>query len=506
MRSVYDLATLPTERRDDELVFGVADDPDNQAQPEIAFRPDKEGNIAIYGTSGSGKSVFLRSMAIAAGYTVRGGPCHVYGLDFGNRGLAMLETLPHVGSIVPGGDHERVTRLLRMLRATIDERASRYSAVSAATITDYRRLAGRPDEPRVLVLIDDMTAFRQAYEVGGRFQWLDLLAGLAADGRPVGVHFIIASDQRTGLPTNLAAAVQGRIILRMSNVDDYSVFGVPGDVLTMASPPGRGLMSGSEVQVAVLGGSSDVTVQAAAIEAFADATRKAGVSRGAADREPRRGHPARRPAVGVRRSTRRRRRLLEPRAARLRPEGDLHHHRSLRFGAHDGGRHDGGRPLPVQLGLGALPHDAAAAPPSCSTSASGPRPPSAGEATTALATRLAADIEEGRVTRPIAVFVERIDDLAPSGAENALTTLTKACVDNDQLVVAEGEAAFFSSNFGLQALLKTSRSGLALHPDGNEGLSVFKANLPALNRAELPPGRGFLIEKGRFELLQAALP
>ena len=77
---------------------------------------------------------------------------------------------------------------------------------------------------------DGMTAFRQAYEVGGRFQWLDHLAGLAADGRPVGVHFIIASDQRTGLPTNLAAAVQGRIILRMASTEDYSVFGVPGEL------------------------------------------------------------------------------------------------------------------------------------------------------------------------------------------------------------------------------------------------------------------------------------
>ena len=74
MRPVYDLATLPTQRRDDELVFGVADDPDRQAQPEIAFRPDKEGNMAVYGTSGSGKSVFLRTIAVAAGYTVRGGP------------------------------------------------------------------------------------------------------------------------------------------------------------------------------------------------------------------------------------------------------------------------------------------------------------------------------------------------------------------------------------------------------------------------------------------------
>ncbi len=277
MRAVYDLATLPTERRDDELVFGVADDPDNQAQPEIAFRPDKEGNIAIYGTSGSGKSVFLRSMAVAAGYTVRGGPCHVYGLDFGNRGLAMLETLPHVGSIVPGGDHERVTRLLRMLRATIDERASRYSAVSAATITDYRRLAGRPDEPRVLVLIDNMTAFRQAYEVGGRFQWLDLLAGLAATGGPSACTSsspptsapAAHQPRRGGAGTDHPAHEQRRRLLRLRRARRR-----PDDGLTSR----RGLMSGSEVQVAVLGGSSDVTVQAAAIEAFADATRKAGVS------------------------------------------------------------------------------------------------------------------------------------------------------------------------------------------------------------------------------------
>ncbi len=505
LRPVYDLASLPTGRRDDELVFGVADDPDRQAQPEISFRPDKEGNIAIYGSSGSGKSVFLRSIAVAAGYTVRGGPCQVYGLDFGNRGLAMLEALPHVGSIVPGGDHERVTRLLRMIRSTIDERASRYSAVSASTVTDYRRLGGRPDEPRIIVLIDNMTAFRQAYEVGGRFQWLDVLAGLAADGRPVGVHFVIASDQRTGLPTNLAAAVQGRIILRMSNTDDYSVFGVPGDVLTMASPPGRGLMNGSEVQVGVLGGSSDVTVQAAAVEAFAAATRKAGVGSAPpieslaldiplADLPPEHGG---RPVIGVASST------LEPYG--FDPKGTFvitgpsGSGRTTAMAATAAGlyRFSSASALYLMtprrsselLGLGVWAETAVG-----------------GEATTALANRLADDIEHGRITAPVAVFVERIDDLAPAGAENALTTLTKACVDNDQFVVAEGEAAFFSSNFGIQALLKTSRSGLALHPDGNEGLSVFKANLPSLNRAELPPGRGFVVEKGKFELLQVALP
>ncbi len=502
---VHDLAALPTRRRDDELVFGVADDPDRQAQPEIAFRPDKEGNIAVYGASGSGKSVLLRSLAVAAGYTVRGGPCHVYGLDFGNRGLAMLEALPHVGSIVPGGDHERVTRLLRMLRATIDERAGRYQGVSASTITDYRRLAGDPDEPRLIVLIDGMTAFRQAYEVGGRFQWLDLLAGLAADGRPVGVHFVIASDQRTGLPTNLSAAVQGRVILRMSAADDYSVFGVPADVLTMASPPGRGLMAGTEVQVAVLGGSPDVTVQAAAVRAFGAATRKAGVTaappiESLAEVVPVASLPAEqggRPVLGVASST------LAPHG--FDPRGSFI----------ITGPSGSGRTTALAATAEGLHRFSAAAALYLLTPRRGSEllvrslwteTAVGAEACSALAQRLTEDIEAGRITRPVAVFVERVDDLAPAGAENALTALAKACIDNDQLVVAEGEAAFFGSGYGLQALLKTSRSGLALHPDGNEGLSVFKANLPSLNRAELPPGRGFLVEKGRFELLQVAAP
>ena len=52
---VYDLAGLPTARRDDELVFGVSDDPDSQTQPVISFRPDIEGNLAVYGVQRLGQ-------------------------------------------------------------------------------------------------------------------------------------------------------------------------------------------------------------------------------------------------------------------------------------------------------------------------------------------------------------------------------------------------------------------------------------------------------------------
>jgi S-DNA-T family DNA segregation ATPase FtsK/SpoIIIE len=127
------------------------------------------------------------------------------------------------------------------------------------------------------------------------------------------------------------------------------------------------------------------------------------------------------------------------------------------------------------------------------------------DAVVALAGRLQAELLEGTHRGPLAVVIERVDDLAGTTAESALSGLVKACIDDDRFVVAEGETMFLSSGFGLAGLVKTSRSGLALQPEGIEGQTVFHSSFPAVNRADLPQGRGFLVERGRPELLQVAL-
>jgi S-DNA-T family DNA segregation ATPase FtsK/SpoIIIE len=140
---VYDLSLL-RQRTDSELLLGVADVPDRQEQVPIYFQPDIDGNLAVYGTGGSGKSTVLRGLACAAAITPRGGPVHVYGLDFGAGSLRMLEQLPHVGAVVRGDDGERVVRLLRMMREQLEDRAQRFAAANASNIVEYRSLAGRP--------------------------------------------------------------------------------------------------------------------------------------------------------------------------------------------------------------------------------------------------------------------------------------------------------------------------------------------------------------------------
>ncbi|WP_418608020.1 FtsK/SpoIIIE domain-containing protein [Georgenia sp. SUBG003] len=72
------------------------DDPAHQRQVTTFYRPDTDGNIVFYGAGGSGKSTALRTLAVGAGITPKGGPVHVYGLDFSSGGLAPLAGLPHV--------------------------------------------------------------------------------------------------------------------------------------------------------------------------------------------------------------------------------------------------------------------------------------------------------------------------------------------------------------------------------------------------------------------------
>jgi S-DNA-T family DNA segregation ATPase FtsK/SpoIIIE len=506
LAAVYELASLPSPRTDRELVFGVLDDPDNQSQPTVAFLPDQEGNMAVFGTSGSGKSTVLRTLAVAAGLTARGGPCIVHGLDFATRGLQMLEVLPHVAGIVAGDDGERVGRLLRLLRTTIDERAGRFAAVAAASLPEYRERSGRRDEPRLLLLVDGMGAFRQAYEAAGdRGRLFDLFQQIASDGRQVGVHVVVTADRPSAIPGVLASAVQRRLVLRLASENDYAMVGAPADGFSADAPAGRGFLDGREVQVAVFGGDRNVAVQATALGRLAKTMRTAGV----ADAEPigRLGDrillselppvAAGRPTIGVAGET------LEPIGVDL-------------AGAFlVAGPPASGRTTALATLLTVLHRqrpDAAFAYFGTARSPLGTFLPWAFKATTAdEAADLAADLHErlGRedpgVDR-LVVVVEGIAEFLNGSADYPLQELLGACRRNDRLVLAESETSTLGQSWPLLGLVKSARTGLVLQPEQMDGDVLFRTGFPRMNRGEFPPGRGLLVRAGRADVVQIALP
>lgn len=500
LAAAFDLTKLH-QRTDSELVIGVSDVPDIQQQDEIFFRPDTDGNIAIFGAGGSGKTVTLRTIAAAAGITPRGGPVDVYGLDYGTGGLRMLEVLPHVGSVVSGDDPERVVRMLRMLREVLEDRSARYTAVNASTIVDYRRIANAPDEKRIILLVDNYPAFRTEFETGAsRAPWYGVFQQLLSEGRALGIHVALTADRPGSVPTSVSSAIQRRIVLRLSDEGSYVLLDAPSDVLSAASPPGRAIVDGLETQVAVVGGSSNVVEQSKTLAGLADAIARTGRAPAAPvgilgteiapDTLPK--DVAGLPVLGISDDT------LEP--IGFEPSGAF-----LLAGPPASGR---------TSALGWLIRSIDTAVPKVTRyyigntrSVIGNSKGWAGtartvEEATELAKKLTVDVADPDQKTKIVVVIEQIGDFLSTAADGSLVELIKAVKRTDHFLIGESETTAWSSSWPLLGEIKSARTGLLLQPDGIEGETILRTALPRVSRQEFPPGRGYFIARGKAVRVQ----
>ncbi|MEE2521708.1 FtsK/SpoIIIE domain-containing protein [Pseudarthrobacter sp. J75] len=501
LATAYDFSKLPNPRTDERLLLGVADDPAHQDQPTVFYEPDKDGNMAIYGTGGSGKSAALRGIAIAAAVTPRGGPVHVYGIDCGSSGLKMLDGLPHVGEIINGDDVERVGRLLRWLRDVADDRSARFAEVRASTIVEYRKLANMPDEKRIFILVDGMSAFREAYEYSRLSALWDIFLQLATDGRPLGIHLVVSGDRTNSVPASLLASIQRRLVLRLSSEDDYISMDVPKDVLSPASPPGRGMLGGYEVQLAVLGGNSNLALQAREVNKLSEAMHRQGVEpapkiqrlpeqvdldilpTGSTDL----------PVIGVDDET------LQP--AEIMAKGPL-----LVAGPPGAGR---------TVALVTMAYALRRSNPAAELVYIGSR--RSAVASLRIWNRsivgaedleaVAEELMEHSVANPrqLAFFIEGLTEFTDTEAESGLEQLISASIKADQWVIGESETSTWSSAWSLAQPFKSGRRGLLINPGDIEGDALLNTSLGRIS-TDFIPGRGYIVGRGKVRKLQIALP
>ncbi|WP_448060541.1 FtsK/SpoIIIE domain-containing protein [Cellulomonas hominis] len=489
---------------DGALPLGLVDLPARQRQDPFVYRPDDDGSMVVFGTSGSGRSTLLRTVALAAA-SARGS-VELHALDLGSGGLAMLEALPQLSSVVDGSDDERVHRVLRLLVDLLDTRAAQFAAVNAGTLADYRRLTGRADVPRVFLLLDGLGTFRDTYEfeTSGAGVYQRLLR-VVAEGRPLGVHVVMSAERPNAPSTALLASVQLRVVLRMAEENAYAQVNAPRDVIGPTSPAGRCVLAGSEdeIQVATVGGASEPSVQAGLVAELADRMRAAGVRATA---------PVRRlpawvdlddlpdqvggdPVLGLASDT-------------LAPLGFARHGGLLVAGPPGSGRSS----TLVTLARSLRRHDATAP----LFYLGNRRSPAA-----------RADLWDDAVIDPqdTAVLIARIGDrltepvigdhgatLVVDGlalfpgtpAEFALLDLMRAARRNGHLLIVESEMATWMSGASLFSEAKAARRGLALQPDPDDGELLFRVRFPTARRADYPTGRGMWVDQGRASGVQVA--
>ncbi|WP_017792803.1 FtsK/SpoIIIE domain-containing protein [Leucobacter salsicius] len=275
----------------DAVAVGVRDVPEEQAQRPELFDLEHVGNVAIIGSSGTGKTSALIALASALSRGAVDRPIELYGIDAGGGALDAIRSFPTVGAVASLADTELVGRVLERVLAALAARSARFAAARCSGLAAYRATPQGQREPRIVLLIDGFAALRQTAEaIGGPIALLQQLTEIATTGRAAGVHVVVTADRPGALPVALAASVQAQYVLRLASPHDYAYFGVPPDVLEDA-PAGRAVLAGvakrsgsgaavapSELQFALAGGEPELHAQTRAVEALGARLRAAGVA------------------------------------------------------------------------------------------------------------------------------------------------------------------------------------------------------------------------------------
>jgi S-DNA-T family DNA segregation ATPase FtsK/SpoIIIE len=481
--------------------IGLVDEPEVQRQREFVFDLEQDGSMLVFGASGSGKTTLLRTLAVSLAQRSAPEELHVYGLDFATRALTPLEALPHCGGVIAADDEERVERLLLQLRATLERRKALLAERGVFTLAELRRTDATP-LARILVLLDGYGGFSDAFFGVRGGELIDAFARLVADGRPLGVHFAITSDRRGAVPNALAAIIPTKVVLRMAEEDEFVALGVSLKTARSATlPPGRGFLGGHEVQCAIVGEDPTAEGQVAALDEVGASLR---ARFGAGEAPEIRLLPAQVSAGDLPDPDRPLLATVGIRNTDLRPVSlDLSERHFLVVGPYRSGRTNA---------LRVIAESVRASTPGLELHLLAPRRSELGELGLWTSASVGVEECEAAVERlstlasaPALVVLDDGEELADSLAAQALAAFVRRGRDAALRVVAAVERQIVLSTFSPWLVeLKKEKHGLLLEPDLTVDGDILGVQLPRRTNPVFPPGRGFLVNRGAFELVQVA--
>ncbi|WP_240918037.1 FtsK/SpoIIIE domain-containing protein [Phycicoccus sp. HDW14] len=166
-------------------------------------------------------------------------------VDFkGGAAFGPCADLPHVVGLVTDLDEHLVRRVLTSLEAELRRREGVLARAGCADLDEHRHRLDPADRmPRLVVVVDELRALVDEHPDA-----VSALVRLAAQGRSLGIHLVLATQRPAGTVTaEVQANVNLRVAFRVRDradsvhvVEDDSAASLPADV------PGRGVARGGD--------------------------------------------------------------------------------------------------------------------------------------------------------------------------------------------------------------------------------------------------------------------
>ncbi|MBA2696004.1 MAG: FHA domain-containing protein, partial [Actinobacteria bacterium] len=194
----------------------------------------------VAGTTGAGKSELLRTMVTALALGNRPDQLVFVLVDYkGGSAFTECAQLPHCVGLVTDLDPHLADRALTSLRAELKRRERLLADVGARDLSAYQAKEGMPALPRLVLVIDEYRALAEELPA-----FVDGLVRIAALGRSLGLHLVLATQRPTGIVSaDVRANMNLRIALRLRDTaDSYDVLESPEAAALPEGVPGRALL------------------------------------------------------------------------------------------------------------------------------------------------------------------------------------------------------------------------------------------------------------------------
>ena len=201
-------------------IIGEYDDPDNQRQNVLTLPLSKDGNTIVFGSGGNGKELMLSSIVYSTITNHNSKEVNFYILDFGAETLTMFRRAPHVGEVILSTEAEKITNLFKMLTETIEERKKIFVDYNGSY--DFYINHGGKQLPFIVVIINNIEAFIESYS-----DYEDLLGQITRDCLKYGIVFIFSTNGPNTVRYRLRQNFKQNLVLQFNDPSDYGSV-IPG--------------------------------------------------------------------------------------------------------------------------------------------------------------------------------------------------------------------------------------------------------------------------------------
>ena len=216
-------------------VIGEYDYPSKQSQGLLTIPISNEGNVLIYGSSGSGKENLVTTLLYSLFTTYSLNELNTYILDFGSEVLNNFESAPQIGDIIHSGDDEKIENLFKMINSEIAIRRKKLLSSNGSYLEYIKK--SKESMPNIIIIINQFEVFNDLY-----IDYLDNVSELTRDCTKDGIYFVLTSSNPNAIRTKISQNFKNVICLQMNDPMDYRMlFGNTNGVVP-SKIFGRGLV------------------------------------------------------------------------------------------------------------------------------------------------------------------------------------------------------------------------------------------------------------------------